>query len=181
MDALKVEIDTAQVTAALQGLSASAMQAAWRRTLRKTAAWIKSQTGKEVSKGTLIPQKVIRKRLYFFMRSADTGKVWLGLNPVEAHRLGSVRETKKGIRAGRFTFDGAWRQTKAKPDGPIYRRTGKSRTPFEVVTVDWSKTGDPAFRRAAQLCEERLMTILKQEVNYEIQKALGGVRRGRGS
>ncbi|WP_035552123.1 phage tail protein [Burkholderia sp. 9120] len=181
MDALKVEIDVGAVTAALQGLSPQAMQAAWRRTLRKTAAWIKTQTGKEVSKGTQIPQKAIRKRLYFFMRSADTGKVWLGLNPIEAHRLGSVRETKKGMRAGRFTFDGAWRQTKAKPDGALYQRTGKARTPFEVVTVDWSKTGDPAFRRAARMCEERLMTILRQEVNYEIQKALGGVRRGRGN
>ncbi|MGQ7939084.1 phage tail protein [Paraburkholderia sp. D1E] len=181
MDALKVEIDVGQVTAALQGLSPSAMQAAWRRTLRKTAGWIKSQTGKEVSKGTQIPQKAIRKRLYFFMRSADTGKVWLGLNPIEAHRLGSVRETKKGMRAGRFMFDGAWRQTKTKPDGPIYQRVGKARTPFEVVSVDWSKTGDPAFRRAVRMCEERLMTILKQEVNYEIQKALGGGRRGRGS
>jgi hypothetical protein len=179
MDALKVEIDVGAVTAALQGLSSSAMQAAWRRTLRKTAAWIKSQTGKEVSRGTQIPQRAIRQRLYFFMRSADTGKVWLGLNPVEAHRLGSVRETKKGMRAGRFTFDGAWRQTKAKPDGPIYQRTGKARTPFEVVTVDWSKTGDPAFRRAAKMCEARLMTILKQEVNYEIQKAIGKTRHAR--
>ncbi|MFM0427578.1 phage tail protein [Paraburkholderia aspalathi] len=179
MDALKVEIDIGEVTAALRGLSPSAMQAAWRRTLRKTAAWIRSQTGKEVSRGTQIPQKVIRSRLYFFMRSADTGKVWLGLNPVEAHRLGSVRETNKGVRAGRFSFDGAWRQTKAKPDGPIYQRTGKARTPFEVVTVNWSKTGDPAFRRAAQICEARLMIILRQEVNYEIQKAIGGIRRAR--
>ncbi|MFP3615079.1 phage tail protein, partial [Paraburkholderia sp. SIMBA_050] len=56
---------------------------------------------------------------------------------------------------------------------------GKARTPFEVVTVNWSKTGDPAFRRAAQMCEERLMVILRQEVNYEIQKAIGGLRRAR--
>jgi len=179
MDRLKVEIDIKGVTAALEGLSAAAMQAAWRRTLRKTAAWIKSQTGKEVSAATRIPQKVIRSRMYFFLRSADTGKVWLGLNPVEAHRIGAVSRTNKGMRAGRLTFEGAWRQTKAKPDGPLYRRTGKARTPFEVVTVDWSKSGDPAFRRAAQLCEARLMTILKQEVNYEIQKALGKINSGK--
>ncbi|MET3172154.1 UNVERIFIED_ORG: hypothetical protein ABIC72_006612, partial [Burkholderia sp. 1988] len=55
---MKVEIDIREVTAALHGLSSSAMQAAWRRTLRKTAAWIKSQTGKEVSRSTQIPQKV---------------------------------------------------------------------------------------------------------------------------
>ncbi|MET3172075.1 UNVERIFIED_ORG: hypothetical protein ABIC72_006529, partial [Burkholderia sp. 1988] len=34
-------------------------------------------------------------------------------------------------------------------------------------------------RRAAQMCETRLMVILKQEVNYEIQKAIGGVRHAR--
>ena len=102
MDRLKVEIDIKQVTAALDGLSSAAMQAAWRRTLRKTAAWIKSQTSKEVSAATKIPQKVIKSRLYFFLRSADTGKVWLGLNPVEAHRIGTVTKTGKGMRAGRF-------------------------------------------------------------------------------
>ena len=134
MDRLTVEVDVGGVTAALAGLSSAAMQSAWRRTLRKTAAWIKSQTGKEVSAATKIPQKVIRSRMYFFLRSADTGKVWLGLNPVEAHRLGTVTSTRKGLRAGRTTFEGAWRQTKAKPDGPIYRRTGKARTPFEIVT-----------------------------------------------
>jgi hypothetical protein len=179
VDRLEVGIDIKGVTAALEGLSAAAMQAAWRRTLRKTAAWIKSQTGKEVSGATRIPQKVIKSRMYFFLRSADTGKVWLGLNPVEAHRLGTVAKTRKGMRAGRTTFEGAWQQTKARPDGPLYRRTGKARSPFEVVTVDWSKSGDPAFRRAAQLCEARLMTILKQEVNYEIQKALGKLKHAR--
>ena len=179
MDRLTVEVDVRGVTAALAGLSSAAMQSAWRRTLRKTAAWIRSQAGKEVSAATKIPQKVIRSRMYFFLRSADTGKVWLGLNPVEAHRLGTVTGTRKGMRAGRTTFEGAWRQTKAKPDGPIYRRTGKARTPFEIVTVDWSKSGDPAFRRAAQMCEARLMTILKQEVNYEIQKAMGKAKHAR--
>jgi len=173
MDRLKIELDVRQVTETLQGLPSSAMQAAWRRTLRKTAAWIKSQTAKEVSGATKIPQKVIKNRLYFFLRSADTGKIWLGLNPVEAHRIGTVSKTSKGMRAGRMTFEGAWRQTTRNPDGPLYRRTGKARTPFEAVTVGWSDSGDPAFRRAAKLCEARLMVILKQEVNYEIQRAIG--------
>lgn len=173
MDRLKVEIDVGQVTATLQGLPAAVMQAAWRRTLRKTAAWIKSQTAKEVSRATRIPQKVIKNRLYFFLRSADTGKVWLGLNPVEAHRIGTVSKTSKGMRAGRLTFEGAWRQSKRNPEGPLYRRTGKAHSPFEKVTVDWSDSGDPAFRRAAKLCEARLLVILRQEVNYEIQKAIG--------
>lgn len=176
MDLLKVEIDVRGALEALAGLSPAAMQAAWRRTLRKTGAWIRSQTAKEVSGATGIQQKLLRQRMYFFMRSLDTGKVWLGLNPLEAHRLGAVRRTKKGMRAGKSLFEGAWRKTKAQPDGAIYRRTGKARTPFEVVTVEWSQTGDPAFRRAARVCEARLMTVLRQEVNYEIQKAANRAR-----
>ncbi|MGN8190577.1 phage tail protein [Burkholderia sp. 22088] len=176
MDLLKVEIDVRSALEALAGLPPAAMQAAWRRTLRKTGAWIRSQTAKEVSGATGIQQKLLRQRMYFFMRSLDTGKVWLGLNPLEAHRLGAVRRTKKGMRAGRSLFEGSWRKTKAQPDGAIYRRTGKARTPFEVVTVEWSQTGDPAFRRAARVCEARLMTVLRQEVNYEIQKAANRAR-----
>ncbi|WP_371141715.1 phage tail protein [Burkholderia cepacia] len=176
MDLLKVEIDVRGALEGLAGLPPAAMQAAWRRTLRKTGAWIRSQTAKEVSGATGIQQKLLRQRMYFFMRSLDTGKVWLGLNPLEAHRLGAVRRTKKGMRAGKSLFEGAWRKTKAQPDGAIYRRTGKARTPFEVVTVEWSQTGDPAFRRAARVCEARLMTVLRQEVNYEIQKAANRAR-----
>ena len=172
MDDLKVEIDIREVTAALHGLTPSAMQAAWRRTLRKTAEWIKSQTAKEVGAATKFPQKAIRRRLYFFLRSADTGKVWLGLNPIEAHRLGNAMKTRKGMRVGRQSFEGAWRQSKRQPEGPIYERTGKERMPYRMVTVAWEQTGDPAFRRAAKACEDRLLVILRQEVNYELLKAI---------
>ncbi|AOL04147.1 phage tail protein [Burkholderia contaminans] len=172
MDDLKIEIDINEVKTALQGLSRAAMQAAWRRTLRKTAQWIKSQTAKEVGGATKIPQKVIRRRIFFFLRSADTGKVWLGLNPIEAHRLGNAAKTRKGMRVGRQSFEGAWRQTKLKPGGPIYERVGKERIPYRMVTVQWQQTGDPAFRRAAKACEDRLMTVLRQEVNYELLKAI---------
>ncbi|AEA61353.1 MULTISPECIES: phage tail protein [Burkholderia] len=176
MDLLKVEIDVKGALEALAALPPAAMQSAWRRTLRKTAAWIKSQTAKDVGRATGIQQKVIRQRTYFYMRSADSGKVWLGLNPIGAHRLGAVRRTRKGIRAGKTLFEGAWRMTEKAPDGPVFRRTGKGRTPIEVVRFDWAHEGDPAFRRAARACEERLLAVLRQEVNYEIQKAAGRAR-----
>lgn len=175
-DTLKVELDIKHVLAALDGLPASAMQAAWRRTLRKTANWIKVQTAKAVSKGTQIPQKVLKQRIYFFLRSKDSGKVWLGLNPIEAERLGTVRQTRKGVRAGRFMFEGAWLMGKIAPNGPVYQRVGKERLPYNRVTFDWSGEGDKAFRNVAQLVGDRLMVILRQEVNYEIQKAFGRAR-----
>lgn len=173
---IKVEIDVKQVLDLMHGLPPAAMQNAWRRTLRKTANWVKSQTAKAVSKGTKIPQKVLRQRLYFFLRSRDTGKVWLGLNAIEANRLGKVRQTRIGVTAGRFRFPGAWLMKNIAPDGPVYRRTGKDRTPYEQVKYDWSSSGETAFRDAAARSEERLMVVLRQEVNYEIHKAVGRAR-----
>lgn len=175
-NSLKVEIDIKQVMSLIKDLPPAAMTRAWRRALRKTGVWVKGQTAKAVSKSVAIPQKVLRSRVYFFLRSRDSGKVWLGLNDVQAHRVGRSRSTRRGISVGRHRFDGAWTMTKAQPGGPIYQRVGKSRKPYRAVKIDWSGPGETAFRQAAQAAEERLLVILRQEVNYEIQKALGNAR-----
>lgn len=175
-ETLRVEIDVYEALRILRQLSPKAMQNAWRRSLRKTHVWIKGQVAKAVSKNSKIPQKVLRSRIYFFLKSYDTGKVWLGLNAVEAERLGYPRQTRTGITAGRFRFQSAWVMKRVAPDGPVYRRTGKARLPYERVKYDWADAGESAFRSVATLAEQRLLTILKQEVNYEIQKAIGSAR-----
>lgn len=201
-ETLRVEIDVNQALSILRELSPNAMQNAWRRTLRKTSVWIKGQVAKAVSKDSKIPQKVLRSRIYFFLKSYDTGKVWLGLNAVEADRLGTPRQTRTGVTAGRHQFKSAWiyrsnvsgksRQIKIrhrdgsietksyqasdKNNGLVMRRIGKSRLPYERVRYDWAESGESAFRSVAALAEQRLLTILKQEVNYEIQKAIGNAK-----
>lgn len=201
---IKVELDIKQVLDLMHGLPPAAMQNAWRRTLRKTANWVKSQTAKAVSKETRIPQKLLRQRLYFFLRSRDTGKVWLGLNALEADRLGTPRQTRSGVTVGRHRFQSAWiyrsrysdggaqRAIKIKRSsgavetksynssdantGKVFQRVGKARTPYQRVKFDWSGSGEAAFRDAAARAEERLLVVLRQEVNYEIQKAIGRAR-----
>lgn len=175
-ETLRIEIDVDRALAILRELSPASMQAAWRRTLRKTHVWIKGQVAKAVSKETKIPQKVLRTRVYFFLKSYDSGKVWLGLNAVEAERLGNPRQTRSGVTAGRFRFQSAWLMKRIAPNGPVYRRTGKARLPYERVKYDWAEAGEAAFRNIAVLAEQRLLTILEQEVNYEIQKAIGNAR-----
>ena len=199
VERLKIEIDVGQVLSALQHLPPSAMRNAWRRTLRKTSVWVKSQTAKLVSKETKIPQKLIRQRLYFFLRNMDTGKVWLGLNDIEAHRIGTPVQRKRDvyekavgkhsgrtrsfysrtaswIQVGRYRFASAWHMSERDPGGAIYQRTGKDRKPYEMAKVDFGQAGEKAFRAAASRVENRLMIILMQEVNYELQKALGRAR-----
>jgi hypothetical protein len=202
MNHIKVEFDISQVLALGRGLSEAAMVRTWRRTLRKVANWIKSRAAREVSRETKIAQKVIRQRLYFFLRSKAEGKVWLGMNPLEAARLGKPRQTRTGVTVGKFRFDRAWIyrsshtgertidirhsngrvETKTyqgaadRNNGRVYRRVGKARTPYELVMYEWSEMAEKAFRAAAAEAGERLRTVLKQEINYEIQKALGNAR-----
>lgn len=190
---LKVEMDVKQAMSAINGLPPSAMQAAWRRTLRKVSTWVKSQVARSVAKETRIPRKVLVQRIYFFLRSRDSGKVWLGLNAIEAHRLGSVRDLGGGgagfagpggvvVTDSRKTgprryYQNAWTMHKRNPNGPIYSRIGKARAPYGIVKVDWGGAGEKAFREAAAMVEERLLIVLRQEVNYEIHKALGHGRK----
>lgn len=176
---LKAELDIAAALAPLASLGKDAMRNAWRRALKKSANWVKGQTAKHVSAEMHIAQKLIRQRLYFFLRSADKGKVWLGLNAVEAHRLGNPRQTRRGVSVGRHRFDNAWiyrSKRGSKNDGKVFRRVGKARMPITAVKLDWADKGEAAFRKAAAEIEARLMVILEQEVKYEILKATRNAR-----
>jgi len=176
---LKAELDIAAALAPLAYLGKEAMRNAWRRALKKSANWVKGQTAKHVSAEMHIAQKLVRKRLYFFLHSADRGKVWLGLNAIEAHRLGNPRQTKRGVSVGRYSFNNAWIYRSARgsdKDGKVYRRVGKKRMPISAVKLDWADKGEAAFRKAAAEVEARLMVILEQEVKYEILKATGHAR-----
>ena len=171
--ALKVELDIRPALAMASVLSESAVRAAWRRALKKTGQWVKTYVAKGVSREVKIPQKVLRARLYFFLRSMMEGKVWLGTNPIEAHRIGTPRQTRRGVTVGRLQFDGAWiyrsRHSSSK-EGKVYRRVGAARAPFEMVRYEWDAVGERVFREVAGRAEARMMQILEQELNYEIHK-----------
>lgn len=69
---------------------------AWRRALQKTGAWVKTCVTRKLGKTAKIPRKALmvggrRSRLrleaYFDRNDEGVMKVWLGLRPVDAHRL----------------------------------------------------------------------------------------------
>ena len=173
-----VTLDVAPVQAMLDRLGERALIRVWQRTLRKTSNWIKGQAAKEISRRTRIAQKLIKKRMHVYLNErGNDAKVWLGLNPVSAHRLRRVRLTKRGATVGRRRFDGAWQMAKRNgPQGPLFRRVGAARLPIEKVVVDWSEEGASAFREVAERIESRLLVVFRQEVNYEYQKVIGNVR-----
>lgn len=189
---LKNEIDIQPLQQLYQGLSDAAFQNAWRRALRKTGNWVRVHVAKRLSAATRIPQKVIKQRVYFFLRSQMHGKVWLGLNPIEAGRLGSARQTRAGVTVGRHRFPGAWVMRYRDPGG-VYRRTGhwmtakrhivtngpkgkdywvtQRREAYEKVKVEWDAAAESVFREVAEESRQRLLEILEQEIRWELRKA----------
>lgn len=169
---LTVGIDIESVTKILRQIGEKACQQAWRRTLKKSARWMIHQSAKAISQQVLIPQKVVKKRLYFFSKSTVSGKVWLGLNPIEAHLLGRPKQTRTGVSVGRHRFPGAWLMRYRAPNGPVFQRLSPKSAIYRKVTVEWSSIGQSAFTTTARQLRSRLLTLLSQEVNYEIHKAL---------
>jgi hypothetical protein len=165
---LTVEIDTSGVRRFFEELSQRGIDAAWTRTLRKTGAWIKSQTAKEVSTETKIPQKELRRRLRYYLKGYGE-KVWLGLRPLAAHRLGKTKRTRTGVTAGKFRFPGAFTFGNKSGKPAFYRRNGQ----VELARLEWDEAGKKAFENVAGRIEARLQIIMKQELNYELMKAQG--------
>jgi hypothetical protein len=183
MITLKSEIDISPAIEYLHGLSKIQIDNAWRRTLRKTARWVKAAVANTLRRHSGIPSKLIERRLYFFLRSLKTAKVWLGLNAIKAHELGkSSRQTASGVTVGRHHFNKAWTRKVLDPYGVVYRRTGNFqwvpvpgrgkalREAYEVVKYDWNEAGQQAFDRIEQEAGERINTIFRQELNYELLK-----------
>lgn len=103
--------DTGAVERILKKLSDEALDEAWRRALQKTGAWIKTRVTQELSKTAKIPRKALmvggrrRPRLEAYFDRNDEGimKVWLGLRPIDAHRLAygkGATQTRSGGARG---------------------------------------------------------------------------------
>lgn len=174
MDTLDIQVDAKRADALLRGLSQPAMQAAWRRTLRKSANWLKARTARELNKTTKMAQSVIRARLRYYQHTMDEGKLWAGLNPVEAHLVGKVSRAAGGVAVAGHTFPKAWRMTKKRPNGPIYYRAGKARFPIIKATVDWDEAAHAAILAELPKLEAQILVILEKEIDGELAKA--GIR-----
>ncbi|MGC0151888.1 hypothetical protein ACPRNU_05455 [Chromobacterium vaccinii] len=169
---MKSELDIRPVLALSAGLREEAIRQAWRRALRKTGEWVKTHVARQLAGEVKIPVKLIKQRLYFFLRSLMQGKVWLGINPIEAGRLGKVRQTRAGVTAGRHRFPGAWVMKYRDPNG-VYRRTGNDRGLYEKVRFEWDDAAERVFRRVAGEAEARLLVVLEQEIRWELRKVTG--------
>ncbi|RMQ45927.1 hypothetical protein ALQ04_01664 [Pseudomonas cichorii] len=175
---------------------------AQRRAINKTLRWLRTHIARTVSRSEKIAVTAVRQRLRAYPAGKEMeGKLWFGLNSIAASRIGRVRETSRGVSVAGRTYEGAffkkvygpwrdiwirkaskhWDAEKYGQDASL-QRTGwiaenSGRFPLFSASVSLEEAKSP-FEKWVKLADERLIVVLKQEFNFEIQKYLKGGARG---
>ena len=178
---------------------------AQRRAINKTLGWLSTHIARAVGKQERIAVKAVRQRLrsYPIAGGAMRGKLWFGINPLEASRAGRPRQTKAGVSVGSRRYRGAfykkvygsradiWIRTASKhfdradyPDSEVTSQTGASsgfvgensdRFPLAKAKISLDSVR-PHFEAWSRKADAQLLHVLRQEMNYELQKYLKGTR-----
>lgn len=196
---LHIQLDpfAAKALDKLAVLGPKVLQNAQRRSINKVMMWLKTQVARTISVQERIAQSAVRQRmkLYKITGNASKGKLWIGLNPIEASRIGRVSSGKSnwGVSVAGRRYSGAFyssvygkgkdiwiRKASKQYDPSLYfpqkSRGGvidpklKHRFPLVKAKVE-IEAARKHFENWVKVAEERLLIILKQEVNYELQKS----------
>ena len=203
---IQVSAEDMKAFADLATLVPKAAANAQRRAINKTLGWLSTHIARAVGKQERIAVKAVRQRLrsYPIAGGAMRGKLWFGINPLEASRAGRPRQTKAGVSVGSRRYRGAffkkvygnqadiWIRTASKhfsradyPDSEVTSQTGAStgfvgensdRFPLAKAKISLDSVR-PHFEAWSRKVDERLLQILRQEMNFELQKYLKGTRR----
>jgi len=180
---------------------------AQRRAINKTLGWLRTHIARAVGRKEGIAMRAVRQRLraYSVKAGKQQGKLWFGINPLDASRTGRPRQTQSGVSVGRRRYSGAfykkvyggkadiWIRTASKhfkasdyPNSEVSGAGGPnsgwiaendSRFPLAKAKVSLEDVR-PLFESWTRQADARLLEILKQELNYELQKYLRGNARG---
>ncbi|UDI94616.1 hypothetical protein [Pseudomonas sp. IAC-BECa141] len=180
-----------------------AAAAAQRRAINKTLRWLATQIARAVGRQERIAVAAVRQRLraYPVSGSANSGKLWFGLNAMEASRIGRPRQSRSGVSVAGRRFEGAffkkvygnsadvWIRTTSKhfnasdyPDSDVSGAGGVSsgwiaehgsRFPLAKAKVSLEQAR-PHFESWIRKADEQLLHVLQQELNFELWKHLKG-------
>ena len=133
---ITVQVDERRIRKALveSGLSEKQVQRAARSALKKTQAWVKSRSIKELSSELRIQQKIIRRRVRAVKPRNDSkglkARIWYGVAPVAMINLGA-RQTSLGVRAQQGRFVRSAFISAGRKGAQVFKRKGRARLPIE--------------------------------------------------
>lgn len=173
---------------------------AQRRAINKTLRWLRTQIAREVGRQERIAIAAVRQRLKAYPVSSNgQGRLWFGINPIEASRAGRPRQSRSGVSVAGRRYQGAffkrvyggssdiWIRTASKhfdaddyPDSDVSGGGGGgsgwisengSRFPLAKAKISLDDVR-PHFETWAERAHARLLEVMQQELNFELQKYL---------
>lgn len=180
-----------------------AAAAAQRRAINKTIRWLRTHIARAVGKQERIAIGAVRQRLRAYpVTGGDMrGKLWFGINAIEASRVGRARQTGAGVSVAGRRYQGAFYKKVYGSNADIWIRTSSkhfnttdysdaaqggrrsgfveesdNRFPLAKAKVSLQQVR-PHFDAWVKRADERLLEILTQELNFELQKYLKGTPR----
>ncbi|QHD01033.1 hypothetical protein PspS04_12010 [Pseudomonas sp. S04] len=177
-----------------------ALAAAQRRAINKTLRWLRTQIARAVSRQERIAVTAVRQRLRAYPAGSNSqGKLWFGINPIEASRAGRPRQTRTGVSVAGRRYQGAffkkvyggqpdiWIRTASKhfdasnyPESDVSGGSGRrsgwisendSRFPLAKAKISLDDVR-PHFEEWTNRAHQRLLVVMEQELNFELQKYL---------
>lgn len=135
-----------------------------KRAFRKTLKWLQGQVITHATKELGILRKALKERWFIDLAMST---LWMGLNPVSAHRIGKAKQTKTGVKVSSYNFDDSFIASMNSGDSLlVMRRIGKRRLPIESEVVEVSEEITLAFNKYKKLAAARFKVIFKQELNF---------------
>lgn len=90
----------------------------------KTLRWLRTHIAREVGRQERIAIAAVRQRLRAFPVSGNgQGKLWFGINPIEASRAGRPRQGRSGVSVAGRKYQGAFFKTVYGGNPDIWIRT----------------------------------------------------------
>ncbi len=109
------------------------------RALKKTFRHLADRVSREVARRSGVGMKVMRHRIRSKVLNSGSGaSLWMGLEPIELNELGSVRQSKAGVKVKGFSFDGGFYQSVFTDEPKAYVRTTRARA-LGIPLVHFSK------------------------------------------
>ncbi|NWA04804.1 hypothetical protein [Pseudomonas gingeri] len=186
------------------GLAPKAIAAAQRRAINKTLRWLRTHIARSVGQQERIAIAAVRQRLRAYLAGSNSqGKLWFGLDPIEASRAGRPRQSRTGVSVAGRRYAGAfykqvyggkpdiWIRTASRhfrasdyPDSEVSSSGGSSsgwiaendsRFPLAKAKISLAEVR-PHFESWTNQAHQRLLVVMTQELNFELHKLLGRVR-----
>lgn len=180
---VKIDFDDAAFGQLSRNLTPAALLAATRRAVRKTALWVRTHLLRQL-RDPDIKRKIIVHRVRLYDKNWRAGggggpgvKVWFGVNAINADTLGKPKATGDGYMVKSFYFEQAFMPIRnAQLKNKLYQRTTRNRLPIQRAKVEIDHMANDAFAMIVDQIPGRLQELMRQELNYEVEKMLGRAR-----